>query len=155
MGLAPCRLKPLVGDQVDRCTEWVNVSGSQPPAFLHSAAVTSPGRRPSPKDTSPAVLDTRSHLDARLHVRELLRRPPPRLCTHTDAFMQKTHPNTPVTPRANTLAVCPKSPELFSRSWKDLAFHRHHSVCLYTPADCVNPARVQMSESALCQPAGS
>lgn len=127
-----------LSDEVDKSTEWVNVSESHPPAFYtrlwwrHTLAAAS---APVPEDTSPAVLNTH------LRVQELLRRSLPHACTHvyanTATFMQRrtqTHP----WPHMQTLWQCVQRSRTFWSSWKFPAFHKHHSVCLYKLADCVN-----------------
>lgn len=108
------------------------------------------------------VVDTQLHLYAQLHVPGLVRHSCTRICTqactHAVTFMQK-HTQTRPLPHTQTHQQCVQKARtccvqapLFTG--KDLAFHKHPSVCLCKLPGCANSTWALVSESTLCQSVG-
>lgn len=122
---------------------------------------------PVPEDTSPAVLKsgrgqdtaTFTHTASCSQACEHSRTHTcTQACTHTVTFIQKhtqTHPlhhtQTHQQCVQESRTCCLQAP-LFSG--KDLAFHKHPSVCLCKLPGCANSTLALVSESTLCQSAG-
>lgn len=166
-GAGHCR-----ADEVDGCTEWARVLVSHPVVITARQAFYTTLRWCHPIATCTACpwghksscprQGSGQHTLTFIHTASCSwacsRHSRAHMCTHTVTFMQK-HTQTHPLPRTQTHEQCVQKSRTFGIaclqaprfSGKDLAFHKHPSVCLYKLPGCANSTWALMSESALCQ----